>query len=41
MAYTIAELLLGLIYNSLLVTSDAIHGFMDSAIAYIAGFGLY
>jgi cation diffusion facilitator family transporter len=41
LAYTIAELLLGVIYNSLLVTSDAIHGFMDSAVAYIAGFGLY
>ncbi|MEM1519883.1 MAG: cation transporter, partial [Pyrobaculum sp.] len=24
-----------------LVISDAIHGFMDAAIAYIAGFGLY
>jgi cation diffusion facilitator family transporter len=41
LAYTIAELMLGVIYGSLLVTSDAIHGFMDSAIAYISGFGLY
>lgn len=40
-AYTIAEILLGLMYESLLVISDAIHGFMDAAIAYIAGFGLY
>jgi len=41
LAYTIAELMLGVIYGNLLVTSDAIHGFMDSAIAYISGFGLY
>jgi len=40
-AYTIAEILLGLMYESFLVISDAIHGFMDAAIAYIAGFGLY
>jgi len=41
LAYTLAELILGVTYGSLLVTSDAIHGFMDSAIAYISGFGLY
>ncbi|MEM4897425.1 MAG: cation transporter [Pyrobaculum sp.] len=40
-AYTITEILLGLMYESFLVISDAIHGFMDAAIAYIAGFGLY
>ncbi len=37
-AYTIAEILM---YESLLVISDAIYGLMDAAIAYIAGFGLY
>lgn len=41
LAYTIAELLMGLMYQSLLITSDALHGFMDSAIAYVAGIGLY
>jgi len=41
LAYTLVELILGVTYGSLLVTSDAIHGFMDSAIAYISGFGLY
>ena len=41
LAYTLVELILGVTYSSLLVTSDAIHGFMDAAIAYISGFGLY
>jgi cation diffusion facilitator family transporter len=41
LAYTLVELLLGLAYGSLLVTSDALHGFMDAAISYISGFGLY
>lgn len=41
LSYTLVELILGLWYRSLLVTSDALHGFMDSAIAYVAGFGLY
>ncbi len=41
LAYTLVELLLGLTYRSLLVTSDALHGFMDTAISYISGFGLY
>ncbi|ACB40357.1 cation diffusion facilitator family transporter [Pyrobaculum neutrophilum] len=41
LAYTMVELLLGVMYGSLLVTSDAFHGFMDSAIAYVSGFGLY
>lgn len=41
LAYTLVELLLGIMYHSLLVTSDALHGFLDAAIAYISGFGLY
>lgn len=41
LAYTIAEVLLGIMYESLLVLSDALHGFMDAAIVYVAGFGLY
>ncbi|MEM1597082.1 MAG: cation diffusion facilitator family transporter [Pyrobaculum sp.] len=41
LSYTLVELILGLWYQSLLVTSDALHGFMDAAIAYVAGFGLY
>jgi len=41
LAYSLAELLLGVVYQSLLVTSDALHGFLDSAIAYVSGFGLY
>ncbi|MGC9049427.1 cation diffusion facilitator family transporter [Pyrobaculum sp.] len=41
LAFTVVELFLGVIYQSLLVTSDALHGFMDSAIAFISGFGLY
>ncbi|MEZ0319373.1 MAG: cation diffusion facilitator family transporter [Pyrobaculum sp.] len=41
LSYTLVELILGLWYRSLLVTSDALHGFMDAAIAYVAGFGLY
>ncbi|RFA97268.1 cation diffusion facilitator family transporter [Pyrobaculum aerophilum] len=41
LAYTLVELLLGIMYRSLLVTSDALHGFLDAAIAYISGFGLY
>ncbi|ABL88072.1 cation diffusion facilitator family transporter [Pyrobaculum islandicum DSM 4184] len=41
LAYTLVELLLGIMYSSLLVTSDAFHGFIDAAIAYVSGFGLY
>lgn len=41
LSYTFVELLLGWMYQSLLVISDAFHGFMDAAVAYIAGFGLY
>lgn len=41
LAYTLVELLFGITYRSLLVTSDALHGVMDVAISYVAGFGLY
>ncbi|MCC6019784.1 MAG: cation diffusion facilitator family transporter [Thermoproteaceae archaeon] len=41
LAYTLIELVLGVMYESLLIIGDALHGFMDAAIAYVSGFGLY
>lgn len=41
LAFTLFEILLGYMYGSLLVLSDAIHGVMDAAISYTAALGLY
>lgn len=41
LAFTLFEILLGYMYGSLLVLSDAMHGVMDAAISYTASFGLY
>lgn len=41
LAFTLLEFTLGLFYQSLLVVSDSLHGFMDSVIAYVSGIGLY
>ncbi|MFN3804352.1 MAG: cation diffusion facilitator family transporter [Pyrobaculum sp.] len=41
LAFTLLEFALGLFYQSLLVISDSLHGFMDSVIAYVSGIGLY